>query len=366
MQESSAVTKLKLLIAVPSFECGGLERNVLNICNNINNKKFETTLVIINNENPFYKVTNPAVKVISLNKKNVRKSLFDLKKIINETKPDIVLSTANHLNLLFAIFRFLFPKKIKFIARESSIVSINTRRNKFPFLFDSLLKLCYRKFDHIVCQSKYMQQDLLAHYHIDAVKTSIINNAVELPEHWKTESIHPDTLQYISVARLSEEKGIDNILRALQKTKKPFQYTIIGEGPMLNSLKKLVTELHLEKQIVFAGKRQLPYSIVSNPDLFLMGSHYEGFPNVLLEANACGIPVVCFDAPGGINEVVESGVNGFLVSNFNIDEFAETIDKATVFPFDKKRIQIDTLEKYSTRNMLNSWEQVFLLVFGIK
>jgi len=363
MQGNPVSNKVKVLIAVPSLECGGLERNVLNICNNINNRNFETTLVIINNENPFYKVTNHAVKVISLNKKNVRKAIFDLKKIVDEQQPDIVLSTANHLNLLFAIFRFLFPKKTIFIARESSIVSINTRRNKFPFLFNRLLKLCYRKFDHIVCQSKYMQQDLLTHYNIPENKTSIINNAVVLPEHWK-ESLKPEsTSKYISVARLSEEKGIDNILRALQKTTTPFQYTIIGDGPLMNSLKQLTLDLKLQQHVLFAGAQNLPYNVVVQPDLFLMGSHYEGFPNVLLEANALGIPVVCFDAPGGINEVVNPNVNGFLVSPNDIDAFANAIDKAASFPFDRKKIQEFTLETYSTKSMMEKWEKLFLSVF---
>ncbi len=363
MQEISASNKVKLLIAVPSLECGGLERNVLNICNNINNRNFETILVIINNENPFYKVTNHAVKVISLNKKNVRKAIFDLKKIVDEQKPDIVLSTANHLNLLFAIFRFLFPKKIIFIARESSIVSINTKRNKFPSLFNRLLKLCYRKFDHIVCQSKYMQQDLLTHYHIPESKTSIINNAVVLPEHWKETREFQSPRQYITVARLSEEKGIDNILRALQKTTTPFQYTIIGDGPLMSSLKQLTIDLKLQQQVLFAGAHSSPYSVVSEPDLFLMGSHYEGFPNVLLEANALGIPVVSFDAPGGIHEVVNPGFNGFLVPPNDLDAFAAAIDKAASFPFDTKKIQDFTLETYSTKNMMMQWEKLFQTVF---
>lgn len=363
MQENPAFKKIKLLIAVPSLECGGLERNVLNICNNINNRKFETTLVIINNENPFYKVTNHLVKVVNLKKKNVRKAVFDVKKIIVEQKPDIVLSTANHLNLLFAIFRFLFPRKTKFIARESSIVSINTRRNKFHFLFDKLLKLCYRKFDHIVCQSNYMQQDLLMHYHIPAAKTSIINNAVVLPEHWTEPREYRLPHRYITVARLSEEKGIDNIIRALQKTTTPFQYTIIGDGPMLSSLKQLTIDLKLQQQVLFAGAHSSPYSVVSEPDLFLMGSHYEGFPNVLLEANSLGIPVVCFDAPGGINEVVDSGVNGILVTPNDLDAFAAAVDKASSIPFDRKKIQALTLEKYNTKSMMDKWEKLFLGVF---
>jgi glycosyltransferase involved in cell wall biosynthesis len=192
---------------------------------------------------------------------------------------------------------------------------------------------------------------------------SIINNAVVLPEHWKETREIQSTRRYITVARLSEEKGIDNILRALQKTTTPFQYTIIGDGPMMSSLKQLCVDLKLQHHVLFAGAQSLPYNVVAQPDLFLMASHYEGFPNVLLEANALGIPVVCFDAPGGINEVVNPSINGLLVPPNDIDAFATAIDKAASFPFDSKKIQEFTLEAYSIKNMMDKWEKLFLSVF---
>ena len=357
--------KIKILIAVPSLECGGLERNVVSICNYINNGKYETTLVIVNNENPFYTVTNLSVDVINLKKKKDSSSIPDFLKIIKTKKPDIILTAANHLNLLFAVTKWMFPPKIKFIARESSIVSINAKRNKFPFLFQLLLKKFYRKFDQIVCQSEFMRNDLIKHYHIPEANIKVINNAVLLPDYKLTADTSPDHIhQYITVARLSEEKGIDRIIRSLKLTKKKFHYTIIGDGPLKNTLKELVKQLNMEDQVTFFGPSALPYKVIYNPDLFLFGSHFEGFPNVLLEANALGIPVVSFKAPGGIAEVIADFKNGILVENDNEPAFATAVDKAVDFPFDRKKIQLDTIEYYSPNKIKLQWESVFNSVFS--
>ena len=70
---------------------------------------------------------------------------------MKQYQPDIIFSTANHLNLYFAIFRNWFPGQVKFLARESSIVSINSQRAPLPALYNRLVKKYYRRFDLVVC-----------------------------------------------------------------------------------------------------------------------------------------------------------------------------------------------------------------------
>src|SRR5437868_14534393 len=118
----------KILIVVPSLECGGLERNVAFICNHIDTDKFEVTLAVINNSNRFYKISNPAIVIVDLQCGNVRSSLLKITRLAKKVQPSIILTTANHLNLLIAMFRPLFSRKLKIVARESSIISINSKR----------------------------------------------------------------------------------------------------------------------------------------------------------------------------------------------------------------------------------------------
>ena len=114
--------KIKLLILTPTLECGGSEKYVSLLCNNINSQQFAVKLAVLNNEASFYTINNKDVIVIDLKVKHARSSLFKIKSLVKQHKPDIIFSTSNHLNIYLAVFRQLFSKKIIFIARESSVV----------------------------------------------------------------------------------------------------------------------------------------------------------------------------------------------------------------------------------------------------
>jgi len=351
-------SSVKLLIVVPSLECGGLERNVAIICNNIDTTKYDVTLAVLNNSKQFFKITNSDVKVIDMRIANVRKSLFGILRLSRTIKPDIILSAANHLNLFLAIFKWLFPKRIKIIARESSIVSINTQRSWNPVIYHWLLRNFYKKIDLIICQSKYMQQDLVSNYHIKVAKTKIIHNPLTQPV-TRSEAASPAAfVKLITVARLSKEKGLDRLIRAVSKLKIPYRFIIIGEGRMHESLQQLIDSLSLQQHVILAGRREEPFTHLPDPDLFLMGSHYEGFPNAMLEAIALGIPVVAFNAPGGIAELVDNN-NGILVEGNDEDEFARAIENAVNKEFDKKQIQEAAVKRFNIDVIMNQWYDLF-------
>ncbi|MEP7163339.1 MAG: glycosyltransferase [Ferruginibacter sp.] len=351
--------RVKLLIIVPTLECGGLERNVSTICNNLDTSKYDVTLAVLNNAYEFFKITNTNVKLIDLHTVHVRDSLFRILKLTKKIKPDIILSAANHLNLFLAIFKWLFPKNIKIIARESSIVSINTQRSWNPKLYHWLLRVFYKKIDLVICQSKYMQHDLVTNYNIKIEKTHIIYNAVIMPE-IKADPHSPAAFaRLITVARLSKEKGLDRLIKAVSLLKTPYRFIIIGAGDMRNALQELINERSLQQQIILAGSREQPFVQVPHPDLFLMGSYYEGFPNAMLEAIAGGIPVVAFNAPGGIAELVVNYENGILVEGNDEQEFADAIQKALDFDFDKKQIRESALKRFDVKTIMKEWDELF-------
>ncbi|MBB1489854.1 glycosyltransferase, partial [Oceanospirillum sp. D5] len=105
------------------------------------------------------------------------------------------------------------------------------------------------------------------------------------------------------------------IIKLLSKLEFNFTYTIVGDGDqkeaVLNEAKKLGV---LEKLVHIPFTKQVN-QILSKNDMFLQGSFVEGFPNALLESCVAGIPVIAFDVPGGTKEIVEHGINGFLVKN---------------------------------------------------
>jgi glycosyltransferase involved in cell wall biosynthesis len=356
-------TRVRLLIITPTLEGGGSEKFVSQICEHVNTNIFSVCLVVLNNANSFYKIENPAIEIIDLGKNRVLFSLSAIKKVVNKFNPDIIFSTANHLNLYLAIFKNRFSNKIKFVAREASIVSINSKQAKLPFLYNRLIKKYYSRFDMIVCQSAYMQHDLVTYYRVPAEKTMVVQNA--------TTEVLPTTTQpakqnnqhvytFITVARLSKEKGIGRLIHAVGLLSVSFKYYIIGEGSKRNELQQLIDTLQLQDKVFLSGEKKSPFSGLEDADLFLMGSYYEGFPNVLLEAGAHGIPVVAFNAPGGIAEIIRENENGLLVEDNNLIAFATTIKKALDNNFDRGQIIATTKKRFSVSSMMTAVENIFL------
>ena len=337
-----------------------MERNVSIICNNINTDKFDVTLTILDNSAPFFEITNPAIKIIDLKIPSARKSLFAIAKLSRKIKPDIILATANHLNLFFGIFKWLFPKRIKIIGRESSIMSMNTPTNWSPGFYNWLSRHFYKNLDFVVCQSVFMRDDLVSNYHFPIKKTRIINNAVQPGSiNWShTDERAGAVPKFITVARLIELKGLMRLVRSVAHLTIPFEYTIIGEGEMRPELEKLIKALSLENKVFLPGGSDMPFSQVSNPALFLMGSHFEGFPNVVLEANAAGIPVVAFKAPGGIAEIVINNENGILVETDSEADFAAAVTKALAYSFNRNKIREDTKNRFDVKKIIHQWENL--------
>lgn len=350
----------KILIVVPTLECGGLERNVSIICNNIDSNKYDVTLAVLNNANPFFTITNPGVKCIDLGIKNVRKSIFAIVRLSRNIKPDIILTTANHLNLYLAIFKWALPKGMKLIARESSIVSINTEQAPFPKLYHWLLRRFYKNTDLVICQSEYMLNDLARHYQIPGKNLRVIYNSVMPPVTNFSLAAESTVTELITVARLSAEKGLDRLIRAVSHVKIPCRFTIIGEGSYRGNLQQLIKDLSLQHKVFLAGSSEQPFAVVQAPSLFLMGSYYEGFPNAMLEALASGIPVVAFNAPGGIRELLINNENGLLVEGNDEIKFAEAIENALRFSFNRKEIKANTLQRFDINTIMKQWYEIFI------
>lgn len=359
----SNTQKIKLLIVTPTLQCGGSEKFVSLLCNHINTQLFSVCLVVVNNAKPFCQITNPAIKVIDLKKDRVLFSLPAIKAVVKHFKPAIIFSTANHLNLYLAIFKNSFATGIKFIAREANIVSINSKEAKMPALYNWLVKKYYHRFNHIICQSLYMQQDLVSHYHIDVDKTTVIHNAVQEVAEPPVKVDKQNSEQFytfITIARLSKQKGIDRLIHAVGLLSLPYKYYIIGEGNKRHDLQKLIDELQLNDKVFLLGEKTNPFNGMENADLFLFGSYYEGFPNVLLEAGAHGIPVIAFNVPGGIAEIVTEAEAGLVVEDNDIIGFAAAIKKGLSTNFNRQTIIKTIKKRFAVNNMITSTENLFL------
>jgi glycosyltransferase involved in cell wall biosynthesis len=355
----------KLMLIVPSMRGGGSERVMSILANNLDRNKFDITLVLLKNEGPYLDDLKSDIKIIDLNSNKARYGIFKLFKLIRTSKPDIVFSTLGHLNILIAILKLFLSKDIKYIARESSIPSKSHSKTGKGKILKILYKLFYNKFDLIISQSEYMKSDLINHYNINENKISIINNPVDIKKinYLSKESIEnfdKNKINLLAVGRLNKVKRFNLLINLMSKLNDSFHLTIVGSGYEENTLRKKIKDLNLEKSIDLIGFKSNPYKYMSNADILLMSSEYEGFPNVVLEANACGIPVFGFNCPGGISEIIEDGVNGILIENDNLDLMRKTLNSYDIKNFNSLVIKQKIEERYSLESIISKYESIIL------
>jgi glycosyltransferase involved in cell wall biosynthesis len=169
----------------------------------------------------------------------------------------------------------------------------------------------------------------------------------------------------IAMGRLSFEKGFDMLLVAFSKAVKNcngWKLTIWGEGDQRENLEKLIEELDLTEMVKLPGVTRNPYGKMQESDLFVLSSRFEGIPNVLCEAMACGLPVVSFNCPSGPGTIIRDGYNGVLVPPEDVDELANTLEKLMTDPGLRKSLGNQATEissKFSVEKVGRMWEKLF-------
>jgi len=352
--------KIKITFIIPSLVAGGAERILSFVAQNVDKNKFQPVLLVLGfKKDTVYDVKD--VDIIYLNKERTIKAVFGIIKHFKYKKPDIVVSCIYHLNTLIAFLSIGFPK-IKFVAREANVLSVLAEHDK-----ESRLKLMkkliikgYKLVDCVICQSRDMQEDMVTNYGVDIYKTELINNPITNNYSPKTEARNINKpLQIITVGRLSKEKGHERIIETLSKLQFPFHYFMIGDGNEKENILKLIHNKGIEKHITQIDYTKDVETYLRKSEVFLLGSYSEGFPNVLIESCVVGTPVIAFNAPGGINEIIEAGKNGFIVDT--IEECANSITKLNEnFTFSPNEVNEVVVRKYNSKKIIDQYENLFI------
>lgn len=351
--------KISIIFILPDLNAGGAERIVTTIANHLPREKFEPKILLLRKEGAYLEILKDDVEIIDIKTERIRNSLLPILGEINSRKPDIIFSGFGEVNAYLSLFIKLFPKT-KFIARETNVVSKHVTRKEIRFFYKF-----YNNFHKIICQSDDMMHDLLENFNIKREKLVKINNPVDfdfiqnkISESARPESFNDDVKNIVAIGNLSSRKGFDNLLKVFSHLKnEKILLHILGDGRDKELLHEMKKDLGLEN-VLFHGQQKNPYRYLKFADLFILSSRYEGFPNVLLEAGACGTYALANNCPGGISEIIQPEINGETADIEQHQVFAQKVLRILSKTHNSEAIKNSIKSRFSKEIILKKYEDL--------
>jgi glycosyltransferase involved in cell wall biosynthesis len=358
---------MKVLFAIPALDKGGPDRVFFELLRTIDRARFTPALVTSEPEG-FYLARLPGdVRVHHLGHEvgvATRYPVLPLARLVRRLRPDVVLATLR-MGLTAGLAQPLFPRDTQLIIRPANHPSSNHAELiratplKHHVSF-AIHRFAITRADHVICQGEELAGDL-AKLGI-ATPMTVIGNPIDVDEVDRL-AADPVTLPgepaLLAVGRLSRQKGFDLLLAAFARLLLDVpraHLTIAGTGPDEAALRRQARELGIGERVTFRGFVQNPYPLMRAADLYVLSSRYEGFPNVALEALACGTPVVATACPG-VAALVLPGKNGWLAPVEDVAGLAEALALATRTPLAADAIRDSIRTRFDTRLITRRYEQ---------
>ena len=358
--------KKKITFLISSLAGGGTEGVCVNIANGLSQRGWIVDLLVLNCKDEVY--TNrlrKEVNLIVLDVNNARYSLIPILKYLIKYKPQKILVFNYELAIILVLLKKCFSLKISIIARNMNAFSKNIDKNSMKWndkIINAVIIKLYCKVDYVINQCIGMRDDLLNVYPELKYKTNFIYNPV-------SEVIENNDIIYeisddapeeylLCVGRLEEQKAVHYAIEALSELLLSYpmlRLKIVGQGSLECELKKLTVDLNIENRVDFEGfqKNIVPYYL--NARATLLTSLYEGFPNVLVESITIGTPVISFNCTSGPSEIIQNGVNGYLVDDFKTKQLIEACKKTLETNWSKEEI-IKSSKQYRLDDVINRYE----------
>ncbi len=331
--------KKKILFVIPSLAGGGAEKVLVLVLRNLDRGLFEPVVVAFEAKND-YKTDMPGdVSVISLGKKGRLDNLrlvFSLSSVIRDEKPDLICGFLYYANYVAAIAKRLSGSRVPLVFTEHNNLTLIINSIRFPSLKRALMRRFRRDAASIVCVSRGVKDDLVSNWGIPERKCVVINNPVEIENVRRLaveRPVHPwfgdDTPVIVACGRLTEQKNFSLLLNAVSLVSKSrdVRLIIIGEGAQRPALLSLAKELGISDRVDMPGFQANPFKYMASATVFALSSKWEGFGNVIVEAMACGAPVVSTRCPFGPEEIITDGVDGLLVPSDDAHALAEALSE---------------------------------------
>ena len=328
----------RVALFVPSLIGGGAERMMVNLADGFASRGLSVDLVLVKASGPYLAEVPSSVRVVALGSSRVSTSLPALVRYLRRERPAALLSTLNHANVTAVLAGVLAGVKTRIVVRQANTLSQSSGAAKklVSRAMPLLVRRLYTWADEIVAVSEGVAQDLTRIASLPAARIRVIPNPVVMPnldalarepvDHgWFASGAPPIVL---GVGRLTKQKDFATLCRAIAmvRQRRPVRLVILGEGEDRAALDGLVTELGIADSVALPGFVTNPFAYMSKASVFVLSSAWEGLPGALIQAMACGTPVIATDCESGPREILQGGLFGRIVPVGNPQAMADAID----------------------------------------
>jgi len=321
---------MRLLFIIDCFGSGGAQRQMVNLAVGLKNRGHDIEFFIYHPEFSHFKdiVLNNGIKIHEFYKTHrISIKLFGaLRSIIKKGNYDLVLSFLDAPNFYAEISSL--GLNVPIIVSERSVYPRKLTILKW------LLEQFHRLSDHIVVNSFYQKEMMIKVFPWMANRVSVIYNGID------TEVFKPDltqkkgdVLNLIAISSISRNKNVINLIKAIDYCRKNYKFRLkikwvgrISDDKYYEVANNLIAELGLQDAWEWLGERKDIAELINAADALIHPSFYEGLPNVICEALACGKPVLASNICE-IPRLVEDGQRGFIFNPYDVTDIAKVIYK---------------------------------------
>ena len=371
----------KIVFIIDNLKGGGAEKAIKIIVEGLEEKGFNPTIVLLENRRD-YSLSNNADLYCLTNKITIYNSIliyFKLVKLLKSLSPNIIYATNTKSQIFTLITKPLYKKAKRVINIQVDLTKQYESRRYIFNIFNELLTYA----DAYSFISKGIYENLKGK--IPAKENIFIPNPIDFEEIDKLKLI-PIEKKYshifekkvfITIGRLTEQKGQWNLLEAFSKINQDYNLIIVGAGEKEKELKELSKKYNIEDRVYFLGFQINPFQFLYNADVFVLSSLWEGFGNVIVEAMRCELPIISTDCPSGPREILSpnSNINFRLKNDVEISNYGiltpvnETIVLSKAMEDlmgnreDKERYSSLSMQRandYSKNKVINKFERKLL------
>lgn len=327
----------QIAFLLPHMGMGGAEKVLVQLAHEFTRRGLTVDFVLFKAEGPLLDMLPSEVRIIDFDQPISYLCLPKLVQYLRREKPEVLLSTLELSSILALLARMLSRGNTRIAVRIAVTISHHSRTKIKKWIESKLVSWLYPKADRIIFVSKGVARDFRSFTGLAVRQGVVIYNPIITPQllldadqpvdHPFLKTGQPDLV--LGVGRLTEQKDFGTLIRAFAHLRKSrsLKLIILGEGEQRPYYESLIRSLDLSVDVDLPGQVMNPYAYMRQAEVFVLSSRWEGLPGTLIQALACGAPVVSTNCPSGPNEILNDGKYGHLVPVGDEEAITDAIGK---------------------------------------